>query len=225
MDLGIVKVFHAELERHIPGFRIAFKDESVLHKLIGVLLCPFNPSYMTSFTTTIGKVVYFPSRDAFESDLIRSFSTLAHEFIHAWDYEHHRLWFVVSYLMPQLFFAPLVVLALLGLLWSKVSLLLLIPALVSMAPWPSHWRAHWEKRGYAMTLACSKWARGSISESQKESIAENFYGPNYYFMTWGKQKACDLVDEMAAYAASPHILKEEPYYIVYSFMKSRGLTR
>jgi len=50
------------LDAQIPGgLRIRYKDESVLMRLIGAALVP-NPRFLTHFTTTLGRTVYFPSR-------------------------------------------------------------------------------------------------------------------------------------------------------------------
>jgi len=45
----------------LQGVEIKYKDESLFMKALGLLLS-FNKTFMTSFTTTIGSTIYFPSR-------------------------------------------------------------------------------------------------------------------------------------------------------------------
>lgn len=223
MDLATLQAFEAEVERQVPGFRLAYKDESWSQKLLGKLMSPFNSGYLTSFTTTLGKTVYFPSREFYTRTPYHSFSILAHELVHLRDDQKHGLWFGVSYLMPQILFVPFLLAALLGLIWSAWSLLLLVPALACLAPWPAPWRAHWEGRGYAMTMAVTFWAWGSIMSNQKESIAKNFYGPNYFHMVWGKDKAMKLLEEKETLIVNGTLAQEEPYASVLAFMQNHGI--
>jgi hypothetical protein len=55
----------AVITREIPGFKIRFKTDSRLQKLIGFVLrwvIPFNRRYMTDYTSTFYPDVFFPSR-------------------------------------------------------------------------------------------------------------------------------------------------------------------
>jgi hypothetical protein len=94
--------FEDVVRAEIPGFRIAFKNETWHQKVIGLLLRPFNPKYMEKYTTTLSPVVYFPSRDFYESNPASSFAILAHEYVHLVDTKRHPVWFRLSYLFPQL---------------------------------------------------------------------------------------------------------------------------
>lgn len=225
MDLGLVKAFEAELERHAPGFRVAFKDESALMQLVGALVRPFNRRFMTSFTTTIGKTVYFPSRAHYQESPARTFTTLAHEFVHLTDDEKHGVWFKVSYLLPQLLALPALVASVIALVFTSWAWAAVVGSFLLALPWPSPWRAKWEARGYTMTLAVIQWMTGVMRPEQRESIAENFYGPDYYYMVSDKTKARQLVDECTAYAASARISTDGPYAIVRSFMEKHGIAR
>lgn len=225
MNLSAVKAFEAELARHVPGFRVMYKDESALMQLIGTLVRPFNKQFMTSFTTTLGKTVYFPSRAHYEEIPARTLTTLAHEFVHVTDDEKHGLWFKASYLFPQVLFAPSLLLGLLGLFLTSWSWGLVLLSLVALTPLSAPWRAKWEARGYTMSLAVTQWLTGAMTSEYREHIAKHFYGPNYYFMVGSKENARQLVDECAAYAASPRILSDGPYAIVHSFLDKHGLAR
>ena len=223
MDLTQVELFEKLIEQHIPGFRLEFKDESKLHRFLGFLLKPFNPKYQTNFTTTLGKTVSFPSRTWMQESPLRAFSILAHEFVHLVDYQKHGLWFSASYLLPQLLSLPLLALGLLGLLWTGWASLLFIPAALCLVPWPSPWRSKWEARGYAMSLAVTFWATGAIPGAQKILIAKNFYGPSYYYMTWGEERALTLLDEKEQVVLKHIIEDEDVYQIVQAFMQEQSL--
>lgn len=225
MDLSVVQAFQVEIEKHVPGFQLSFKDESWSQCLLGRIVGLFNKEYMSSFTTTLGRTVYFPSRKFFESSADRSFTILSHEFVHLWDAKQRGIWFGVSYLLPQVLAVPLFFASLLGLFWSTWTLLFLVASGICLLPWPAKWRSDWESRGYTMTLAVTQWAVQSISVHQQESIAENFYGPNYYYMLRGKQKALDLIAARVAYIESKQIELDAPYRIVHAFLEERGLLR
>lgn len=223
MDLSQVTLFEKRIEEHVPGFKVIFKDESTLHRVIGFVTKPFNPKYMTNFTTTLGKTVSFPSRAWMESNPLRAFSILAHEFVHLADYQKHGVWFSLSYLLPQLLALPLFLLGGLGLLWTSWSLLLLVLGGLCLAPWPSPWRSRWEARGYAMSMAVTFWSTGAIPGAQKTLIAKNFYGPSYYYMTWGEDKALTLLNEKEEVVLRHIIEDEDVYFVVQAFMQEQGL--
>lgn len=224
MNLKQVDQFLKVIEQQVPGFRLTFKDETLLHKVLGWLLKPFNPRYMTNFTTTLGKTVSFPSRTWYEENPSRAFSILAHELVHLVDYQTHGVWFSLSYLLPQLLALPLLLAGVLGLVWSWWGLLPLVLGLLCLIPFPAPWRAKWEGRGYAMSMAVTYWASGAIPGAQKEMIAHNFYGPSYYFMMWSKSASMALLQEKEV-AIVTHTLETEPVYaLVREFMRENGLT-
>ena len=101
MDSSVLNAFVTMASNHVPGFEVRFKDTSLFMKFLGLLVTPFNPEFMTSFATTIGKRVYFPSRDFYVSDPQGSLFVLGHEYVHAWDAKS-RWWFKLSYLFPQI---------------------------------------------------------------------------------------------------------------------------
>jgi hypothetical protein len=102
VDLSQLRRFEDVVRAEIPGFRIAFKNETWHQKALGLILRPFNPKYMESYTTTLSPVVYFPSREFYEGDPASSFAILAHEYVHLVDTKRHPVWFRLSYLLPQL---------------------------------------------------------------------------------------------------------------------------
>lgn len=105
MDQRVLQELEAEIGEEIPGFRVAFKDESWLHKAISFLVSPFNPHYM-EFATVLGKTVWFPNRVDYQGNVLGSFATLAHEYVHAYDSRRDR-WWGLKYLFPQVLALPL----------------------------------------------------------------------------------------------------------------------
>jgi hypothetical protein len=122
MDIATLKDFETAVWVQVPGFKIDFKDESKLHQVLGFLARPFNAGYMTSFTTTLGNTVAFPSRDFYERSPLSSFIVLAHEFVHLWDQKQGAWRFKLTYLFPQVL--GLIPLLLYGILaWKSLWLL------------------------------------------------------------------------------------------------------
>jgi hypothetical protein len=119
-----VRLFVDSLREKDPNLQIRFKDESLLMRLIGMLVFPFNPHFATSYVTTIGSTIYFPSKAAYEVDPMTTFRTIAHEFVHIWDSKQDP-WFKPKYLFPQsLAVIPVIAYAVLA--W-KAAWVLLIP--------------------------------------------------------------------------------------------------
>lgn len=187
------------------GVRVRYKDESRYMRLLGKVLF-WNPRFMTNFTTTIADTVYFPSRQWVEEDPLRAWSILAHELVHIEDYQNTkpRWLFGVLYGMPQ-------GLASLAILAPVLQIWWLLLFLLFLAPLPAPWRKNAEMRGYAMTMAAHYWLHGSgILQSQKIGIAENFTGPDYYWMwpfkgavereigRWSRMILCDEIEAQGA---------------------------
>ncbi len=120
MDLVLLQ---GTIQQDLPDFEVCFKDESGIMKVLGFLAYPFNPKFMTSYITTWGKKVYFPTRNFYFGDPARSFRILAHEFVHLWDSKQHKT-FKLTYMMPQVFaLLPLVVFVVLAFPHSWISVL------------------------------------------------------------------------------------------------------
>lgn len=124
-DLDHPDLYHlcGVINRDIPGFELRYKDKSSLMKILGFLLAPFNPSFMDSYVTTLGKKVYFPSYKHFDSDPGRSFRILAHEYVHLCDSKSNTF-FGLTYLLPQvLALLPLTAFAVVSFPYSWLALL------------------------------------------------------------------------------------------------------
>jgi len=92
-----------------PSFKISYKDESRLMRLLALLAYPFNESFSDGYITTLGSTVYFPSRADVAQDYSGAARTLAHEGVHIFDDEKHAPWFKLGYAMNQLALLPLMV--------------------------------------------------------------------------------------------------------------------
>lgn len=179
--------FVSVLKSKTPELEVSFKDESLLMKILSVVLF-FNTSFMKSFVTTIGNTIYFPDRkDLLIRTDMQALMTLAHEYQHVKDYQKNRPWFLFSYLFP-LTLLPFAILSIVFLPWF-VTLAL---SLLCLAPWPAIWRKKWELRGYSMSLfVFDKIAREQGASNAERidtltSLADHynthFTGFNYYLM-------------------------------------------
>jgi len=162
---------------------IKYKDTSIFMKILGIILF-FNTKFSTSFTTTIGKTIYFPSKQFVESDENRAVQILAHEFKHVLDNNKYGFLFSVLYLFPQIlslfsFFAFYN-------LWFLLFLVFLLPL-------PAYWRAKFEADAYGITLFFGflNLKKSNVNDDEIYSILANyvnildkkiFKGSSYYFM-------------------------------------------
>jgi len=175
----------ANLLHSAVGFKIRNKGSSLLMKIIAVLLYPFNQKFMTDYTTTIGKTVYFPDGYVNEQPGAAA-RTLAHEGQHLIDGNGNQPWFSLSYLFP----VPLALLALgaIGAIWWAPMLWCLL-ALAALAPWPAPGRTHWERRGYLISMICDA-ARGwDIEADWYQNYMVSHYSWPYYRPVWRLSKA------------------------------------
>jgi len=93
-----------------PSFRVSYKNESRLMRLLALLAYPFNESFAEGYITTLSSTVYFPSRADVEENYEHAADVLAHEGVHIFDDEKHSPWFKISYALNQLALLPLIVL-------------------------------------------------------------------------------------------------------------------
>jgi len=150
LNVETLEKFEALIASHVPGFRVAYKDESEVMAILGTLASPFNKDFSTKYTTTWGKTVYFPSRDFYRNSPSQSFSILAHEFVHLWDSDRHW-YFKLSYMFPQiLVLVPLgVLIAMLGINSWILGVLLLGYVLGALVR-PAHVALFWSFFGVAL---------------------------------------------------------------------------
>lgn len=225
MDLQSLREFESDTRALVPGFELAWKNESLFHRVLGWLMWPFNPKYMTSYTTTMYPRVWFVSKADYEAKPLASFLILAHERVHLLDTQSQPFWFRLSYLLPQVLAVPLLVVGVvLAVTLGWWSIIAFIFALGALFPWPSRWRVRWEQRGYAMSMAVRFWTTGDLPFSTKEAIRKQFLGSAYFWMA-GDAVAIDKWLMVTSNAIRTGTIQEDPVYgAVYRFLRSRNLT-
>lgn len=124
-DSELLVSFVQDLKAHIPKLEVCYKKESRLMRLIGFLLGPINPTFMSMFITALGSKVYFTDRKFVETFPLASASVLAHEFVHMFDEKREGyLKYRHAYLAPQIY--GLGTLALFSAVFSVWPLVLLV---------------------------------------------------------------------------------------------------
>jgi hypothetical protein len=166
--------------------KIAFKDTSFLMKFLGVFLF-FNKKFMTSYTTTIGRTVYFPSEQWMTSNRNRAARVLAHELTHIRDSkESGNLVFSYGYVFPQILSTISISFLLTNNWLSLLFLLFLLPV-------PSPTRSFWELRGYAISDMVAFEQTGIFSPI--ENVIQQFVSSSYYFMWPFKSSLTKEIEE------------------------------
>lgn len=172
------------IRAEIPTFEVRYKDTSRWMRLFGAILF-FNPAFMSRYVTTFRGKVYVPSAEWLMANRESFTAILAHEYIHLADARRLPVLFESSYVFPQIL--ALGALGALGAFWS-LSWLWCLLFLVFLAPWPAPWRAHWERRGYGMTLLWRVQVEGRHLPSPDptdplvEWLTDQFAGWSYYRM-------------------------------------------
>lgn len=206
--------FIAHAQQYVPKFKVAFKNESLLMKFLGVLLF-FNKGFMTQYITTIGYTVYVPTEQQYKANPEMYLDVLTHEFVHMMDYKKYKLLFSLSYLTPQLL-AVFSLLSLLAIHHSSAWLLSLL-FLGFLAPLPSYFRMHWELRGYTMSAAFALWRYG-YAPSPVDYL-DRFTDSGYYFMWPLKKNMTDRLQSSFDKIKDNSILLDQPYRVVSDFLK------
>jgi hypothetical protein len=224
MDLADLRAFEADTAAVVPGFKLDWKDKSSFQKLLGAIMKPFNPNFMTSYTTTFYPKVWFPTQAGYESDPARSFTTLAHERVHLLDTMASPLGFRLSYIYPQVLAVPLLLagaaLAFFFGLWSLIAFGL---GLACLAPWPSPGRVRLEQRGYAMSMAVVFWLTGEIPFARKDSIRKQFLSMAYYKMSWDAKGIDAWLAHAEVSIRNGTLAANDPTYgDVLKFLQGRG---
>jgi|SRR5579885_1002689 len=135
-----------KVAQFFPDVKIAYKDQSTLMKILGFLLF-FNPAFMTSYITTLGSTIYFPSQTYVNAHPVSSLVVLLHELTHVKDEKKiSKVLFSLAYLLPQLL--VLLFLPLLFIFGWKVALF----SLIFLAPLPAYFRMIFEKRAYMTSI-------------------------------------------------------------------------
>lgn len=160
-------------QKHNTNFKVKFKNESNLMKVLGFLLF-FNKNFMETTTTTIGNTIYFPSQHYYNSDKRRTIRVLSHEWIHILDYNTDKL-FVFKYLFPQI----LSIFALLSFinLWFLLFLIFLLPL-------PAPFRVKYEMRGYRANTHASLLTNENLNGFTSDEY-HNLRTPSFWYIFTG----------------------------------------
>lgn len=150
-------------------------------KFLGFLLF-FNKSFMTDYTTTIGNTVYIPTENYIKLRPISGAVVFLHELVHLYDHKKiGSFWFQLSYMMPQIFALP-------ALLLFLISWKLALPVVIFfLLPIPSYFRMKYERRAYYSSIYCLKKLGDRLNfdprlDTQNSYFAEYFVDSSYYFM-------------------------------------------
>src|SRR5579885_433657 len=192
-------------KKYFPSLKIRYKDQSPLMKVLGKILI-FNPNFMTSYATTIGNTVYFPSAHYVRLRPVSASIVLMHELVHMYD---EKKWtgplFALGYLFPQILCPIFLALCFL------VSWKIMIPlALLSLLPIPSYFRMIFEKRAYESSLYIMQVFGNRMKfnphlKTQKGLFLRCFKDSSYYYM-WpfnDPDKQFDLVVDKAQAGKRP----------------------
>lgn len=169
-------------KKYFPKLQIKYKDESFLMRFISKFLV-FNRGFMTSYTTTVGDTIYFPSSKFVKSHPISSSVVLLHELVHLHDQKKvTKPLFALSYLFPQ------ILVPICFLLCALVSWKIMLPlSLLCMAPVPAIFRMYWEKRAYISSFYVLQVLGKRLKfnphlRTQENVFLRYFHGSSYYYM-------------------------------------------
>lgn len=165
------------IKKRAPNFKIKYKDESVLMKVLNIILF-FDKTFMHR-TTTFLSTVYFSTREHVQRSKTSCGITLAHEYVHIIDGNKQPITFALGYCSPQIW----AVFSLFSFLafWHWAFLFFLL-FLVCLAPFPSPWRAKWEERGHFMSIILERKRDGGFLTGTRDSLVKSFSGWSYYCM-------------------------------------------
>jgi hypothetical protein len=167
-------------QKYFPDLQIKYKTDSTLMKILGKILF-FNKSFTTSYTTTVGSTIYYPTQSFVKTRPVAAAIILLHEIVHIYDSSKiSKILFGLLYLCPQ-------ILALLFFPMLLVSWKVALPFLILAAPLPAIFRMYYEKRAYLASLYVlhrlgKKLNFDPMLEDQKSNFIEQFKGSYYYFM-------------------------------------------
>lgn len=190
-----------------PEYKVKFKNESLLMKLLGKIFF-FNKDFMTNYTTTIGSTIYFPSRQWLKLRQVSAKVVVLHELIHILDSaKYSQLLFSLMYLFPQCLALLAIPAAFFIGLWSLLFLAFL-------APLPAYFRMSLELRAYTFSLYVMhrfnfKHGYNIRLETHARHYVDQFSTSYYYFM-WPINKAgieAHFTDAIARFKNG-----EKPFY-------------
>lgn len=205
-----------EIKKKIPSYELLVKERSTLMKILATVLF-FNKDFMKGYTTTIGSKVYRPF--ALMSDKQSTFETVAHEWVHLTRFKkYNNVLMAIFYLLPQ-FLAVLSLFSVLQIWFGGLWILNLL-WLLMLLPLPSPSRTKEELEAYTMSLFVVYHIYGRISDKHIDYMAQNFYGPNYYWMWPMKEDITKKLKERARLVEKGHYDSVYPFNVVKKIMEN-----
>jgi len=200
-------------KEHFPDLKIKYKDSSNFMKLLGYILF-FNKRFMTSYTTTIGSTIYFPSEKFIKSRPNSAITIFLHELVHIYDAKRfNKILYSLLYLFPITLL--LVSIPLFFFSWE----IALVLTILSLCPLPAYFRMYFERRAYMVSL----YAIQKLSEKMKfvpyldkakNSFVSEFKGPSYYFMWIFPNISKQFDDAVANIKAGKHPYNDPIFDII-----------
>ncbi|GAB4565262.1 MAG: hypothetical protein Tsb0020_16020 [Haliangiales bacterium] len=164
-----------QIRADIPGFRVVYKDESRLQRMIHlglvVLTAGGMRAYLSSYQTTIGKTVYV-TRDWDRRSADERYITMRHEWVHLRQFRRYTL--------PGMALAYLLLPLPMGLAWC---------------------RARLEMAAYAESIRSAAAICGLehvLAGAFRERIVAQFLGPSYGWMWPFRQRVEAWYDSIIA---------------------------
>jgi len=204
--------------RRYHGVEVTEKTASKFMRLLATLMF-FNKTFLNGYITTIGTTIYWPNLEQMYMHPDAAFGTLFHEVQHAVDYRRASVFFVGTYLGPQILFL-LALLSLLALAFGNLWLLWLL-AILFLLPLPSIGRAVWEMRGTSCGLAMRVWGNSGFSEAHTDAVVARFTGPDYYYMLPSKRLVVWLLDRYKKKVLSGNLTDAQKF--TYTFLERHGM--
>lgn len=165
----------AKAQTYFPNLQIKYKDQDTLMRVLGTLMF-FNPRFKTSFVTTIGETIYFPTEEYITKSFVSE--VFIHECTHIYDEKKDgSVKFKLGYLFPQILALPMLLL-LFVLTWKIVVPL----ALACLLPWPAPFRAAAERHAYFVSMRVGYDLHKIDPELSGPHYVKNFKNSSYYWM-------------------------------------------
>lgn len=208
----LVKAFWDEVVmKYAPKAKLKPKQDSLVLKLAGKIIKPWNPLFLSNYITTLGDTIYIPDNFWTRTDIMM-IEVLGHELQHIMDSDTKGLSFGVGYAFPQIL--SLLALLALGALWNPWMLGWLL-CLGFLAPLPAFWRYKAELKGYRVTLLVAKYVYhynlAQMEETKKgivDQLSDKWY---YYAFPFPAAIENELLDE--------RFMKEPVYAEIYDFFQ------
>jgi hypothetical protein len=83
-----------KLQAEFPKFKVVVKEESKLMRFFNFFLSPFNPSFMSTYTVTLGQTIYMPKWMIGKDYMVE---VLRHEAVHIRDSKKWGPLYYISY--------------------------------------------------------------------------------------------------------------------------------